>query len=167
MKWLALAVMLTGCAKKTTFDLSIPDAPSVITAQPADEVLTNASQGTGPSVRSRAIALGIAVHGDERATWAGRGSYDPDGWVQSQSVDAMAPYASDPAVRTVLAQLATRESADAYARSHAAVVLASSGGDDTVRDALVAAVSSSRDPWRRSALALGAVALGTAVQHKL
>ncbi len=160
VKWVIFAALLSGCPKQATFDLSIPDAPSVISAQPADQVLVDASQGSGPSIRSRAIALGIAVHEADRATWAGRGSYDPDGWVQSQTVDAMAPYAEEPAMRGVLAQLATRDSADAYARSHAAVVLAQTGGDDTVRDALSAAVTQSRDPWNRSALALGAMALG-------
>ncbi len=160
MKWLIFAALLGGCPKQTTFDLSIPDAPSVISAQPADQVLVDASQGSGPSVRSRAIALGIVVYEADRATWAGRGSFDPDGWVQIQTVDAMAPYAEEPAIRAVLAQLATRDSADAYARSHAAVVLADTGGDDSVRDALATAVTQARDPWNRSALALGALALG-------
>jgi HEAT repeat protein len=160
VKWFILAALLGGCGKKTTFDLSIPDAPSVISALPADQILVEASQGGGPSVRSRAIALGIAVDTTDRATWAGRGSYDPDGWVQSQTVDAMAPYAAEPAVREVLVQLAMRASADAYARSHAAVVLAQTGGDDRVRDALSSAVTQTRNPWNRSALALGALALG-------
>lgn len=160
MRWLILAALLSGCTKKITFDLSIPDAPSVVSAQPADQILADASQGTGPSVRSRAIALGIAVHSEDRPMWAGRGSYDPDGWVQSQTVDAMAPYAEDPEIRDVLSRLATRDSADAYARSHAAVVLARSGGDIDVRDKLGAAVAQTPDPWNRSALALGALALG-------
>jgi hypothetical protein len=40
------------------------------------------------------------------------------------------------------------------------VVLAQTGGDDSVRDALASAVTQTRDPWNRSALALGALALG-------
>ena len=93
MRGLLLALLLTGCVKQPIFDLSIPDAPLPITSRSALDILTEASQAHTPSVRRRAIALGIETSTADRATWVGRGTFDPDGWVQAETVRAASPYA--------------------------------------------------------------------------
>lgn len=163
MKRLVLiALLLGGCKKQVVFDLDLPDGPVDVTAQDPLPLLDDASRSTTPSLRRRAIAVGMSTQPATRDTWAGRGLFDADGYVQSATAGAAEPYASEPGVRALLEGLCARDSADPYARSRAAFVLARTGGSDTARDAMSAAARDARDPWTRSALAAGAFALGDA-----
>lgn len=155
-----LLVGLVACAPalRLAVDPTLSDGATVALRDPF-VVLDEAATRPEPGTRRRALsALLRALPADRLVRWAAQGSYDPDPWVQGGVVEALLERAGEPGVASLLVDIATRGSADPYARARAAHGLLDRGlrgGLDPLRTAWV-----DKPGWKAAPLALVAARLG-------
>ena len=154
--------LLAGCPKSGLgpVDPSLPEADTFQGSADPWSVFDEAASGLQPGQRARALDAAIRSAATPLALeWGARALYDPSPWVQRISVDALATHRPSVEVDALLSSFVERPSASPYVRAHVAVLLGDSC-TESAREALRLGWRSERDPWARSALALGALAQG-------
>jgi len=145
--WLVAAV-LVGCVPKGALPV-VPAAPEV-PAEAVDPmaILAEGAASLDPSARAHALAWLVRTDPDPGApSWAQRGLWDPEPWVQRQVVDALADRGDAAAT---LADFVRRD-VDPYVRATAGLGLV---GDPDAVGAFRAAYTSEPQTWRKVPLAL-------------
>jgi hypothetical protein len=126
----------------------------------ARATLERGAQDLDVAIRQRALALLILTSTEPGGgAWGPRALWDPSPWVEKRGVDALSTRIGEPETRALLAGLATRATADPYARGAAAFRLALAG-DLTVLPAIQEAYRAEGRPWRAAPLALAAAVMG-------
>ncbi|MCB9664381.1 MAG: HEAT repeat domain-containing protein [Alphaproteobacteria bacterium] len=156
--WLALALLACAPRLRLAVDPSLGDGAPLARGEPL-AALEAAATDADPSTRRRAFEALLDALPVERLTrWAVQGSYDRDPWVQTGVVDALLQRVGEPGVPALLLDVASRGSADPYARAAAAHGLLDAGHADGLEPLRTAWVD--RPGWKAAPLALVAVRLG-------
>jgi hypothetical protein len=152
----------SGCKKQgpSIVDLDLPEKPTITSQRPPLEILEDAAGSLDPSHRGHALSTLIATARDPGGgEWGPRALYDPDAWVQRQGVQALVGRLSEPETVEHLEAYVSRDSADPYSRSYAAVRL-QDHSSPALRDALSEAWRTEPMRWKAAPLALGALVHG-------
>ncbi|MCK6519474.1 hypothetical protein L6R46_30970 [Myxococcota bacterium] len=123
-------------------------------------VLNEGASASDVAPRAQALAtLTRNAPAEEARSWALRGLFDPDDYTRGRVAAALIQRVDEPWALALLVELVGRADVDPYTRGPAALAVAQAA-DPGAKDALVRALATLEEPWRRAPLNLALAVLG-------